>query len=324
MVSAIKLGYLVFETARERKWRAFCDHMLGLPSPCQNLDGSLGYRLDGARQRVIVAPGRRDDLHALGLECESEAVLEQWAQRAVRQGVVIEEGSSALRSARRVQRLVRFRDPAGNWLELFSAPESAGAAFESAHFPGGFETGALGIGHAALICRDVAAVERFYVEVLGFGVSERLSSRIANYDVRGVFLHCNRRHHSLAVLNLPFARQLHHFMLQARDHNAVGRAFERAARLDVPLSLSLGQHADPDGTFSFYGVTPSGFEFEIGAGGREIDPATFREVRSGTPSAWGHKPTLRLKLQTLRGVLAAHVMEVAGRTSACASHQSAG
>jgi 2,3-dihydroxybiphenyl 1,2-dioxygenase len=304
MSDAIKLGYLVFQTARATQWRTFCDRMLGLPAPIENVDGSAGYRLDGATQRLIVAPGRRDDFEALGLECDSEAALDRWIERLASAGVRVERGSDELRVARRVRRLVRFRDPAGNCIELFSEPEGASAQFHSEYFPNGFEIGDLGIGHAALICRDVAAAERFYVDVLGFGVSERLNSRIGGFDVRGVFLHCNRRHHSIALFNLPLQRRLHHFMLQARDFHAVGRAYERARSLDVPLSLSLGQHSDPDGTFSFYGVTPSGFEFEIGAGSHEIDPSSFREVHSQTPSAWGHQPTLRLKLQTLRGLVA--------------------
>jgi 2,3-dihydroxybiphenyl 1,2-dioxygenase len=312
MDNAMKLGYLVIETARARAWREFCDQMLGLPGPCDNPDGSVGYRLDGASQRLIVAPGRRDDLLAVGLECASEAAFDRCVERVARAGAVVEEASAALRASRRAGRLVRFRDPAGNWIELFTGLEAADGAFESEAFPAGFEVGDLGIGHAALICRDVAAAERFYVDVLGFGVSERLRTRIGGFDVRGVFLHCNRRHHSVALFNLPLRRRLHHFMVQARDFNSVGRAFERAQQLRVPLSLSLGQHADPDGTFSFYGVTPSGFEFEVGAGSHEIDPATFVELQSNTASTWGHKPTARLKLQTLGSLIAARAPKALG------------
>jgi 2,3-dihydroxybiphenyl 1,2-dioxygenase len=312
MDNAMKLGYLVVETARARAWREFCDRMLGLPGPCENPDGSEGYRLDGASQRFILVPGTRDDLLAVGLEFASEAGLERCIERVASSGVFVEEASAALRASRRVGRLVRFKDPAGNWIELFTRLELAQTPFESKAFPSGFEVGDLGIGHAALICRDVALAEQFYIDVLGFGVSERLHTRIGGFDVRGVFLHCNRRHHSLALFNLPLRRRLHHFMMQAHDFNSVGRAFERAQQLRVPLSLSLGQHADPDGTFSFYGVTPSGFEFEVGAGSHEIDPATFVAVQSDTPSTWGHKPTARLKFQTLGGIIAAHAQKAFG------------
>ena len=71
---------------------------------------------------------------------------------------------------------------------------------------------------------------------------------------------------------MPLSKRIHHFMLQAQRFSDIGIAFERAQRHKVPLSLELGQHPDPDGTFSFYGATPSGFDFEIGAGTQTIDP----------------------------------------------------
>jgi biphenyl-2,3-diol 1,2-dioxygenase len=117
-----------------------------------------------------------------------------------------------------------------------------------------------------------------------------------------VFLHCNARHHSLALFNLPLRRRLHHFMLQAAQISDVGRAHERARREQVPLSLSLGQHPEPDATFSFYGATPSGFDFEIGAGTQQIAPAGWQPQSTGVASSWGHRPTLRVQWQVAVGL----------------------
>ena len=64
---AVKLGYLVLEVRRPLKWQRFCEAMLGLPRETANRDGSAGYRLDAASQRLIVTEGRADDLAALGL-----------------------------------------------------------------------------------------------------------------------------------------------------------------------------------------------------------------------------------------------------------------
>ncbi|MDL9999108.1 hypothetical protein QTI24_10885 [Variovorax sp. J22P240] len=191
----LRLGYLVFEVRRIPRWMAFCEQMLGLPAPVSNADGSFGWQLDEASQRLIVQEGEADDLGALGLECSSDEVL---------------------------------------------AP--ATAPFESADFPEGFRTGDLGLGHAVLVAHDIAAMEFFYVDLLGFGVTERL---------------CD-----------------------------IGRGFERARRHKVPLSLELGQHPDPDGTFSFYGATPSGFDFEIGAGTQTIDPAGWEIHHTHVTSTW--------------------------------------
>jgi hypothetical protein len=72
----------------------------------------------------------------------------------------------------------------------------------------------------------------------------------------------------------------------------------------VPLSLSIGQHPGPDGTFSFYAAAPSGFDFEIGAGSGEIEPREWQPVRTAVTSSWGHRPQLGPKLRMVRDLVA--------------------
>jgi 2,3-dihydroxybiphenyl 1,2-dioxygenase len=303
----LRLGYLVFEVRRPARWADFCQQMLGLPAPLRNEDGSLGWQLDEACQRLMVQEGTADDLAALGLQCADEAVLQRLLQRLRQAGVAVQPADAAQRRARRVKNLHHCSDPAGNRVELFTDPEPAAQPFSSAHFPAGFETGAQGLGHAVLVAHDVPAMEAFYTGVLGFGVTERLATKVGPISFRGVFLHCNERHHSLALFDLPLRRRLHHFMLQARRLSDIGRAVERARHHRVPLSLGLGQHPDPDGTFSFYGATPSGFDFEIGAGSQTIEPAGWQVQTTDVTSTWGHAPKLRLQLQMAAGLLASKV-----------------
>jgi 2,3-dihydroxybiphenyl 1,2-dioxygenase len=293
----LHLAYLVFGAAKPQAWDDFCSAMLGLPEPLRHADGSSGWRVDGAAQRLLVQPDRRDDLVALGLDCGDHAALEQRRRQLAAAGCELEEGSAALCESRRVERLLCLRDPEGNRVELCAGLEPADREFRSDAFPGGFRTGSVGLGHAALVTRRLAEMQAFYCGLLGFGVTEQLSTKVGPVPIRGVFLHCNARHHSLALFDLPGRKRLHHFMLQANDVMDVGRAFERSAMLKVPLSLALGQHPDPDGTFSFYGRTPSGFDFEIGAGSKEIDPVAWEAVQTSTTSSWGHRPALRLKLR---------------------------
>ena len=167
----------------------------------------------------------------------------------------------------------------------------------------GFHTGPLGFGHAALIADDMAAMERFYVDALGFAVTERLRTKAGPLEIEGAFLHCNRRHHSLALFDMPLRKRLHHFMLQTNRLADVGGAFEQIRRDRVPVSLGLGQHPDPDGTFSFYAATPSGFDFEIGWGAAEIDPGEWLAQHTSVASAWGHQPTPRLRLRIAGAML---------------------
>jgi biphenyl-2,3-diol 1,2-dioxygenase len=211
-------------------------------------------------------------------------------------GIEVRVGGAAMRRSRRVRVLHRLFDPAGNRVELFTDPEPTPQAFASQHLPAEFQTGALGLGHAVLVADDLPAMEAFYADALGFGVTERLATRVGPISLRGVFLHCNARHHSLALFDLPLSRRLHHFMLQAVRLSDIGRAFERARRNKVPLSLGLGQHPDPDGTFSSYGATPSGFDFEIGAGTQAIDPLGWKVQTTDATSTWVREPTLRLQM----------------------------
>jgi 2,3-dihydroxybiphenyl 1,2-dioxygenase len=206
-------------------------------------------------------------------------------------------GGVAARRRPRVDQLFWLHDPAGNRIELVAGQWDAEFPFQSPHYEGGFNTTGQGFGHVALVCDGLLAMEQFYVDTLGFGVSERLSTRVGPLAVRGTFMHCNARHHSLALFALPLKKRLHHFMLEANDLSSVGLAYERALATQTPLSLGLGQHPQPDGTFSFYAGTPSGFDYEIGWGGNRIEPQTWRVRKSNVTSSWGHRPHWRLQLK---------------------------
>lgn len=298
MFPGLSLGYLVFEARDLAAWRAFATHMLGLPAPIEHPDGGLGYRLDDRAQRLIIQPGPADDLVGIGLECRDDATFARHTAALHAAGYVAE--ACALPS-RLVERAVRSIDPSGLAVELFLHAARASTPFESAAFPGGFVTGEHGVGHAIVTHPDLGAMRRYYVDTLGFGVSDRLEQRIGPVEIHGLFLHCNPRHHSIAILDAPLPRRCHHFMLQARELASVGRAYERAQSLGIPISLTLGQHPDPDPTMSFYASTPSGFDFEIGAGGGIVHEAWIPDRVKASP--WGHKPTLRLKWQTMRALV---------------------
>lgn len=307
MTPSLRLAYLVFEVRKPARWRAFMDQMLGLPAPTAHDDGSSGWRVDDACQRLVVVPGERDDLQALGLECADAAGLQQLLERLRSAGHRPVQADAAVARRRGVRELWQVRDPEQGLVELCLGLAQAATPFASPAFPNGFETGALGLGHVVLVSRDLPAMEAFYGGLLGFGVTERLDTQVGPIHMHGTFMHCNRRHHSLALFDLPSSQRIHHFMLQARAVRDVGLALERARTLGVPLALELGQHPDPDGTISFYGETPSGFAFEIGTQTREIDPARWRTMHTQQTSAWGHRPRMRLRLRMARELVKARL-----------------
>jgi catechol 2,3-dioxygenase-like lactoylglutathione lyase family enzyme len=267
----MKLAYVVLELRRVPAWYAFLERLLEPDARAK------------ASRHLRVQPGNADDIAAIGLELADEEARAELAARLASAGV-----PTALADGKLV-----FHDPLGTRVE--AAVAEAGAAADT------------GFGHVVLATREVAAMERFYVDTLGFAVTERLAARVGPLDVRGAFLHCNRRHHSIALLDLPQRRRLNHLMLEAASLREVLRAHDRARAASLPFSLELGEHPDPDGTLSFYLRTPAGFDLEIGAGGGEIEPVGWREGSQSTTSSWGHRPTLGLKLRAAANLIAARL-----------------
>lgn len=151
--------------------------------------------------------------------------------------------------------------------------------------PRGFLTGHTGMGHALLTARDLSRARAFYCDVLGLVNHARLNWQ--EVSRQGLFFYCNPRHHSLAIMQTRAGRCIHHFMVETNRMEDVGCAGERTLANQFPIAMSLGQHLD-ERTFSFYGVTPSGFPFEVGYGTRQVDigDEAFHEYRA--ISLWGH------------------------------------
>ena len=163
----------------------------------------------------------------------------------------------------------------------------------------GFRTGPLGMGHVVFTMPDIAAMARFYREVLGFRLSDYLEKPFA-----AQFLHVNARHHSLALISGP-RTAFHHVMMEMLSLDDVGQGYDIALGEDGRIATTLGRHTN-DFMTSFYARTPGGFFVEYGWGGRAIDPATWKPVRVDSgPSLWGHDrdwqtPEQRVESRRLR------------------------
>jgi 2,3-dihydroxybiphenyl 1,2-dioxygenase len=304
MFGKINLAYLALQVRDLARWRRFAASMLGLPEAAINNDGALALRLDDRAHRFILRQGATDDIDALGWEVVNQEDFDAIVARAQAAGANPAVGDRTLCHARHVERLVHFTGPDGVCNELVMGLGQADTAFASKLMPGGFRTGTMGLGHAVLSSTDMQQAASFYRDVLGMRLSQEFHGGIGPINIGGVFLHCNPRHHSLALFQIPTKGRLHHVMIEANDMRDVGKAWERAQQLNVPITLTLGQHPKPDSMVSFYGMTPSGFDFEIGAAGQLIDPQDFEPITINVTSDWGHHPTLRAKWNLISAAIA--------------------
>lgn len=286
-MTVTQLGYVGLTVADLDRWETFGRDVLGLAPRPRAAGAPLYFRMDQRHQRFVLKPGPREGLAFAGFEVADAAALEAAASRLGQAGVAWREASAADKAERRVQGLVQFTDPGGFAIELYFGAENDAEPFRPGRGMAGFKTGAMGMGHIVVVSERPEELLALYRDVLGF----RLSDTIAMMPgVTAWFLHCNRRHHSLALVKTrPGAPTgLNHFMLEVTNLADVGHAIDLCAQHDVPIALTLGQHTN-DRMVSFYIVSPSGFRVEYGYAGLEIDDATWTVQHWTAPKFWGHQ-----------------------------------
>jgi len=293
------LGYVVIQARDLGAWRDFAANVVGLMPAASERDDVVLFRMDDRPFRLWVEKGERDGFVAPGWEFADAAAYETALAALAAAGRPVERAGVMEARSRQVYDLARSSDPAGNAMELFYGRFVDYAPFVSPAGVSRFVTGAngdMGLGHVVLTAPNFAETHAFYKKVLGFSDTDlgRFYLMGGGTDDPGVgfaFLHCNGRHHSLALGEMPESPNgAVHMMLEVGALEDVGRAYDRVLKSKgkVPLSATLGRHVN-DKMTSFYMQTPGGFDLEYGWNGLEIDPATWVPTTSLAVSDWGHK-----------------------------------
>lgn len=277
----MQLGFLQFEVSDPAAWDGFLVGVLGLTAA-----GDGRYRNDHYAFRFLITEGPADDLVTVGWEFSDDAELDAALATLADGGHAPTEADP---HARACARRYCLTDPAGVPIELVTGLPHTDAPLDDSRVRGGFVAGDLGLGHLVVTAPDPATSRAFYEGLLGFKLSDRIQCEVYGHPVDLSFFHANPRHHSLAFGG-PQRKRLHHFMVEAKSLDDVGAAYDRAIKSGVRITQTLGRHPN-DRMFSFYGRTPSKFEFEFGHGGVEIDDATWDDTTTyDRISDWGHHP----------------------------------
>jgi 2,3-dihydroxybiphenyl 1,2-dioxygenase len=283
------LAYIGVAVEDPQAWLRFGCDVLGF-MPAAKQDGEDRLRIDERSWRIAVEKGATNDLAFIGYEVTGEEELEAMFRKLLALGIKVTEGSDELAKDRGVFRLIQCNDPNGLSIEISCGnSERTEYPFVSPCGVNGFVTGAQGLGHVVLGCDDPNAMRRFYVDALGFKLSDRIRMNIGGFgQVEMEFFNCNQRHHTLALVPVSRPRKIFHFMVQVANMDDVGFALDRVQAAGAKITSTLGRHTN-DHMFSFYAATPGGIEIEFGCGARTIDHATWREALHYKPSMWGHK-----------------------------------
>jgi 2,3-dihydroxybiphenyl 1,2-dioxygenase len=286
-MSVRSLGYIALNVSDLDAWLDLMTHVFGLEVRSRSESNAVDLRMDEYHHRFSLNPSKTDGIAAVGWEVGSVAELDALATTLRDRQIEVTPGSAELRAERKVKALYRFREPTiGVETEIYCGPLISNTPFTPSRGIAGYNADGLGLGHIVFWVKELNATVDFYTQVMGFEISDY----IAWDDNDAVFLHCNPRHHTLAMLAAAPGRPagaLNHIMLEAKSLDDVGYGYDIVRDKGIPVMMEPGKHTN-DHMQSFYLQTPSGFWMEYGFGARLI--GADWEVKSyDRPMLWGHR-----------------------------------
>jgi 2,3-dihydroxybiphenyl 1,2-dioxygenase len=290
----LEVGYLEVELPDPTAIRSFFSETIGLMPGESTASGGLTWRNDHKAHRLIVKQGPAGDATALGFEATSAESFAAHAQQLTGAGYTLIDGTPEEVSDRKVLDLKYTTAPWGVRVELVHGLADAEDRLTTPVVPGGFLTEGVGFGHAVFATINLEEAHNFLVNGLGMAQSDWIETEIVEgVDLEVRFYHCNERHHSIALAQAPFElpQSLHHLMVETKERDDVGSAFDRTWESGLEIANGLGRHAN-DGMFSFYVVSPAGFQVEVGFGARLITDGWNENRIYDQISMWGHQPVV--------------------------------
>ena len=180
--------------------------------------------------------------------------------------------------------MVVFENPAGTKMMVFNERASSPQKFND---KGVVPTK---LGHVAFNVIDVQKVVKFYIDVLGFRVSDWMGDFFA-------FLRCGPDHHTINLVDSKRIR-LNHIAFELRDWAHIQSACDFLSRNGYPLIWGPGRHGIGHNIFAYH-RDPDGQVVELFC---ELDrihdedlgwyePRPWHRDRPQAPKVWAKDPT---------------------------------
>ncbi|WP_211168079.1 VOC family protein [Brevibacterium sp. 'Marine'] len=308
---AIHLGYVVIETERFTDWHRFGADAIGLHVDVLDAD-VMRFRMDDHSCRFLLQRGPAEDLVAAGWEIDDHETFDEVLRRVTARGVPVEEGSPDECRLRGVERLWRFPGPKGIKTEIFTtavrSDEPLNMQISS------FVTDDSGMGHLALTTKHPEQLRSYYNTVFDARITDFIDENVSGLMLKIRFLRVNERHHSIAIANIngikmdPIRTSIQHMNIQVATLEDMIDSHARVRQLGFGMAWAVGQHTN-DRELSYYCITPSGFELEVGWNPVLITPeleAIWEPNTYNGISIWGHTPegeTVVSKMRQFRQIV---------------------
>lgn len=219
--------------------------------------GACYYRSDNRDHTLVYFEGDPHD-HVVGFELCTADELDQAASELSNAGIEVQAGSVDQCEQRHVEAFVNFRDPSGNSIDLVLRPHHSGRRY----FPSR-DAGISGFSHVGLCTTNAARDEKFWTQILGAQVSDRIGD--------APLLRIDEIHHKVALF--PAARHgVQHINHQVESIDDLMRAWYLLQRHGVRIVFGPGRHPTSGAVFLYF-EGPDGMVYEYSTGVRHITAA---------------------------------------------------
>lgn len=300
---SVRMGYAVIESNKLKEWKTFLQQGLGLHfNAGPKLINELSFRMDDHAKRLIVQKGKSEDFVALGWQVKDQKTLDIILGRLAERDIAVEKSTQAEAEQRGVKQFWRIVGPKKQNIELFVEANFSDEPLNM--LTSSFVTGDAGMGHVAITSRKPVKMQRFWQEIFDARVSDYIEQVISGVTLDITFLRLNERHHSVAIATTrevaldPIRTKVQHMNLQGASLDDLSNAFQRCKQLGYEMAHEIGQHPN-DKELSFYVISPSGFEIELGWAPLVVDEKKWQTTKYFAISSWGHKPENPSKIYML-------------------------
>lgn len=262
----LRLGYAALQVTDLARSTAFYRDLMGLALERED-GGEAWLRCSDKPYDLVLRQGSAPGLAGIGFELPDLTELDRaFAHIAGRGYGPVWYGEDEAAN-RRVSRGFTFANPqTGLQLDYYAGQEAAATPYDPSLAK--IER----LGHVVLNVADYGDAHRFWVEDLGFAISDHVPGSIA-------FLRCwpNPLHHSLALIG-GSVDGLNHVNFMVTDLDDIGRGMNRMKAAGVPIVFGPGRHLPSTSVFIYF-LDPDGMTTEYSFGMEELAEADARAPR---------------------------------------------
>lgn len=246
------VSHIAFRVPDVRAAEDFYGRVLGLVRHADLADGGVRLGWGAGHHVVDLLPGAKALVH-FGFEVRDEGGLEQLRERLLAAGYPVADLDPAfLAESVGPAAGIATQDPDGNTVHFHGAVHRQGEhAGSTSQRPIKFQHTTLGTG-------DVAREVAFYVDVVGFRLTDQLE------DGNFAWLRSDRDHHTLAIVDVGAGGDIDHYSFDLSEWEDFKSWCDRLTEQHVDVAWGPGRHGPGGNLFVFFD-DPAGNHIELSA-----------------------------------------------------------